>query len=427
MSSPTSGSALTSPGGAGARVHEGAAPATLSGTGLPDHSRFPELDGVRALAVACVVATHAAYLTGRYVKGSATSLLAHLDVGVPIFFVLSGFLLSREWLVAAAGHRDPVRTLAYFWRRGLRILPMYWLTVAIAMLILADNRRSSGIADWVRQAFLVQIYRPGWMRDALTQTWSLCAEVAFYLVLPALGLAAVAWCRRTGWRPGTLLMACGVIVLGNSIWLIASQHAPWAVLSRNWLPSTASWFAGGIALAIVQIHLQRDHAPRWRWLAEVGSSPGMCWTAAACLYLIALTPLSGPYAFGAQTGGQAVVKNLLYLGIALMLVWPCVLGRSTAVRLVFGNRPMRFVGEISYSIFLLHLLVLEGVVKLLGYRPFTGSTVTAFVMAMGLSILAAALAYRLVERPVMRLRRLVPATAPRRRAASSAAAAEAQS
>jgi peptidoglycan/LPS O-acetylase OafA/YrhL len=392
-------------------------------TELPDHSRFPELDGVRALAVTCVVATHAAYWTGRYVKGSGTSLLAHLDVGVPIFFVLSGFLLSREWIVAAAAQGRATRVRAYLWRRALRILPMYWLTVAIALLTLPDNRAHRGGTEWLRQGFLIQIYRPSWLRDGLTQTWSLCTEVAFYLVLPILGVAAVAWCRRSGWRPIALIVGCVVLALGNLAWLIGTNSASWSALSSYWLPSNFSWFAGGMAMAVAQMHLQKSagqpRPPGWQWLVEVGRSPGVCWTATLCLFLLALTPLTGPYGFGFHTAGQAVVKNLLYLGVAMTLVWPCVVGAPLA-RMIFGNRPMRRLGEISYSMFLLHLCILEGVMRLLGYRLFTGSAVTAFVLTMGLSILASALAFRLVERPMMRLRHLVPATAPHERAASSA-------
>jgi peptidoglycan/LPS O-acetylase OafA/YrhL len=392
-------------------------------TELPDHSRFPALDGVRALAVTCVVATHAAYWTGRYVKGSGTSLLAHLDVGVPIFFVLSGFLLSREWLVAAASQGRAIRVRAYLWRRALRILPMYWLTVAIALLTLPDNRAHHGGKDWLRQGLLIQIYRPSWLRAGLTQTWSLCTEVAFYLVLPILGVAAVAWCRWSGWRPIALIVGCVVLALGNLAWLIGTNDASWSALSLYWLPSNFSWFAGGMAMAVAQIHLQKSaglpRAAGWQWLVDVGRSPGVCWTATLCLFLLALTPLTGPYGFGFHTAGQAVVKNLLYLGVAMTLVWPCVVGAPLS-RTVFGNRPMRRLGEISYSMFLLHLCILEGVMRLLGYKLFTGSAVTAFVLTMGLSILAAALAYRLVERPMMRLRHLVPAAAPHERAASSA-------
>lgn len=399
-------------------------------TQLPDHSRFPELDGVRALAVTCVVATHAAYWTGRYVKGSGTSLLAHLDVGVPIFFVLSGFLLSREWIVAAAAQGRAIRVRAYLWRRALRILPMYWLTVAIALLTLPDNRGHNGGGDWLRQMLLIQIYRPSWLRDGLTQTWSLCTEVAFYLVLPFLGVAAVALCKRFGWRPLVLITGCVVLALGNLAWLILTNTASWSALSSYWLLSTFSWFAGGMAMAVAQMHLQKSAGqprhPAWQWLVEVGRSPGVCWTATLCLFLLALTPLTGPYGFGFHTAGQAVVKNLLYLGVAMTLVWPCIVGAPLA-RLVFGNRPMRWIGEISYSVFLLHLCILEGVMRLLGYRLFTGSAVTAFVLTLCLSILASALAFRLVERPMMRLRRLVPAGAPQQRATSSAAAVQARS
>jgi peptidoglycan/LPS O-acetylase OafA/YrhL len=392
--------------------------------GMPDHSRFPELDGVRALAVTFVIATHAAFWTGRYVKGNATSLLAHLDVGVSIFFVLSGFLLSREWLIAAAGRERAIRVPAYLWRRALRILPMYWITVAIAMTTLSRNRRSGTAADWLHNGLLIQIYGTSWARDGLTQTWSLCTEAAFYLLLPFLGVGAVAWCRRFGWRPSALLAGCAALVVANVAWLVASYHASWAVLRGYWLPSTISWFAAGVALAIAHTHLQRldQPPPRWEWVVGLGRSPGVCWTVSACLFLLAITPLTGTYTFGRATAGQEVTRNLLYLGVAVTLVWPCIFGRGALARAIFGNRVMRWIGEISYSMFLLHLAILYGVMDILGYRLFTGSAVTAFTATMGLTILASALAYRLVERPAMRLRRLVPATAPPRSAAQVAAA-----
>ena len=65
-----------------------------------------------------------------------------------VFFVLSGLLLVRPWLQQATGAR-PVPLRVYFWRRALRILPIYWITVAIALLFVPDNR-NAGPADWLR-------------------------------------------------------------------------------------------------------------------------------------------------------------------------------------------------------------------------------------------------------------------------------------
>src|SRR4029453_8592072 len=89
----------------------------------PDHSAFPALDGIRAMAVLMVVLTHCAYWTGRYERGPAQGLLARMDFGVALFFVLSGFLLSRAWLNNAALGRTGPSLRVYFWRAAGRILP----------------------------------------------------------------------------------------------------------------------------------------------------------------------------------------------------------------------------------------------------------------------------------------------------------------
>ena len=87
---------------------------------------FPALDGVRILAATAVVVNHVASKTGTsYVDGLAASLLGHLDIGVAVFFVLSGFLLFRPFPQAAARGRAAPGTGAYLWRRALRILPAY--------------------------------------------------------------------------------------------------------------------------------------------------------------------------------------------------------------------------------------------------------------------------------------------------------------
>ncbi len=388
----------------------GNAPVTSSAP-LPksgvDHSAFPALDGVRAVAVIAVVVTHAAYWTGRYEHGFAAPLLARLDVGVALFFVLSGFLLSRAWLAAAVSGGPPPSLRRYAWRRALRILPVYWLTVAVALTVLPENR-GAGPADWLRHAALLQIYRTGWFRQGLTQTWSLATEAAFYAVLPAIGAVIMWLTRRRGWSPAALLTGCTVLVLASVVWYELLSSTGWAFGSqgRFWLPGYLGWFAGGIAMAIIRTELDRDPAPSstaWRVAADLGGRPGLVWAFAAAALLLLLTPIAGPRAIGAPTGPDAVVKSLGYLVVAVAFVWPTVFGRSSAVDLLLGNRVMRGLGRISYSVFLLHLVVLEAVVHLLGYRLFTGSALPVAVLTLAATSAVSVVTYRLVELPFLEL------------------------
>jgi peptidoglycan/LPS O-acetylase OafA/YrhL len=377
----------------------------------PDHSSFPALDGVRALAVMAVVATHAAYWTYRYGRGTGAGMLARLDCGVALFFVLSGFLLSRPWLVAAAtGTRGPAIRV-YLWRRALRILPVYWVAVVLAFFVLHDNKSVTS-DDWLRHAGFLQIYRFGWMRAGLTQTWSLCTEIAFYALLPILAVAAAIWARRSGWHPLGLLAGCGVGVAVTIGWYVWIHQNGWSAFTpaNFWLPGYLSWFAGGIAMAIVQVHLSTRTVTadsRWRLADHLGASAGSCWLMALALFVVAATPIAGPRAAGLIDTGEAITRNVLYLGVAMLVVWPAVFGPRTWAQAVFGNRPMRWLGERSYSIFLLHLVILEGAMNVLGYRLFTGSATAVFALTMLGSVALAALTFRFVEQPAMALRVLV--------------------
>src|SRR5215831_326317 len=93
------------------------------------------LDGLRAAAAAAVLLTHVGGLTGYTVTGTPVSwVLSRGDVGVPIFFTLSGLLLYRPWAAAALTGSQTVPLGTYLRRRALRILPAYWAVVTVALL-----------------------------------------------------------------------------------------------------------------------------------------------------------------------------------------------------------------------------------------------------------------------------------------------------
>ena len=199
-------------------------------------ARLPALDALRAVGAAAVVGTHVGFTTGATAQGVTGGFLARLDVGVAIFFVLSGFLLFRPFADAAAvGSKSP-NMGRYLWRRAVRILPAYWVAVVACLILLPQNRPATS-GDWIRYTTLGQIYYPDANRHGLTQTWSLAVEAVFYLLLPVLVFATV----RRRWRPvrtAVVITAGGVVTTVG--WLVAvSVGALDYTLHAAWLPTFA--------------------------------------------------------------------------------------------------------------------------------------------------------------------------------------------
>src|SRR4029078_4603734 len=97
--------------------------------------RVSSLTGIRAVAALLVMLTHAAYTTGKYTHGYVGLIYSRMEIGVPIFFVLSGFLLFAPWVRAAADGRPSPSVSRYAWHRVRRIMPAYVVTVLAAYLV----------------------------------------------------------------------------------------------------------------------------------------------------------------------------------------------------------------------------------------------------------------------------------------------------
>ena len=202
--------------------------------------RVAALTGVRAVAALLVVGTHAAYTTGKYAQGYVGLLYSRMEIGVPIFFALSGFLLFRPWVAAVStGAPDP-SVRRYAWHRVRRIMPAYVVTVLAAYLLYHFHEAGPNPGHtWnglFRNLTLTQLYTDNylfsWLHQGLTQMWSLAVEVAFYVALPVLAyLLMVVLCRRQ-WRPGLLLGVvtadCAPVLLADrAAGVIGAAHAGW--------------------------------------------------------------------------------------------------------------------------------------------------------------------------------------------------------
>ncbi len=376
---------------------------------------LPALDSLRALAAVSVLATHASFWGGAYAQPTFGTALARLDIGVAIFFVLSGFLLSRPWLERHARRLPAPSTPRYLWKRALRIIPVYVLAVVAALTLLPGNSGASP-ALWVKTLLLSNIYVDDRLPDGLTQMWSLATEVAFYLVLPGLMWLALSRRRRGAPSRSRLGVVVAVLVLVNVVWVLdLAARLDWGgSMIGLWLPSYLTWFSVGLLLAACHVHVHRragDAAvgsPRMATaLSTMGLSPGVCWIAGLALFAIAATPVAGPSSLTAPALGEAMTKNVLYALTAGLLVLPAVFAdpRGRFIR-VMSLPLLRHLGHISYGVFCVHLVILELVARWRDIELFEGRTVELFAITLVISLVVSEVLYRVVERPAMRLRNL---------------------
>jgi peptidoglycan/LPS O-acetylase OafA/YrhL len=353
--------------------------------------RVASLTGIRAVAALLVMATHAAYTTGKYTHGYVGLVYSRMEIGVPIFFVLSGFLLFGPWVRAAASDSSPPSVRRYAWHRVHRIMPAYIVTVLPAYALY--HFRTAGPNPghtWIglfRNLTLSQIYTDNYLysylHQGLTQMWSLAVEVAFYVVLPLLAyLLLVMLCRRR-WRPRRLLAGLAALSLITPAWLILVHTTDFLPDgARLWLPTYLAWFIGGMMLAVLQPMGLRAYAL-------------VCVPLAVICYFIVSTPIAGAPTTSPAELREALFKAAFYAVIATLAVAPLALGDHGVYAKFLESRPMVFLGEISYEIFLVHLVIMELVmVEVIRYPIYTGNIVVLFVATFVVTVPVAWLLHR---------------------------------
>ena len=355
-------------------------------------TRLPALDGLRAVAAMLVVLTHAAYLTGFTVTGGLLGRLAGRgDYGVAIFFALSGFLLHHRLLVETRSGSTDVR--GYLLRRAARVLPAYWLTLAVVVVATRPP-----LVAAVSQALAVQTYVPGTDLPPFSQSWSIPTELSFYVVLPLLVLGLERVRRRDPDLPLRLLVA-SALVLAVLLAVAPALGVGDDLLVERWLPGRWPNFAVGMVLAEALHHPATRGA---RWVRLVSRDTAACLAVGGAALLLATTPVAGPLTLGPITGLQLSVRLALSTVVAGCLLAPLVLGRADAWSGALTTPAARWMGSVSYGLFLWHLPVFSGLYALVGLRVFSGGIVPLLAVGVPVSLGLAWLSLLLVEQPAMR-------------------------
>jgi peptidoglycan/LPS O-acetylase OafA/YrhL len=339
-----------------------------------NHSHIPALDGLRAVAVSLVIVSHSGF---ELVPG------AH---GVMIFFVLSGFLIT--WLLLKENERDGTISLtAFYKRRTLRIFPAfyaYWLLL-ITILI------GTGKAVLWTHAFSALFYSSNYYsaiygdpNNGFSHTWSLAIEEQFYLLWPFVFLLLRSNLRR---------MTTFLILLVAAVWLHRSVLCFGFHVDQSYIQAAFDTrldeLMAGCLLAVL---LKRRVLPRF-------------WQLVSCNQLLPLATIS-LLMISVYAGEFYVVRYRDVFGFAIE---PLLIAILIVQMIVFSSTTLwgwtelgvlKFLGRISYSLYLYQQLTLHAVKNALGGFP----PIVQLAGAALVTIIIATASHYLIERPFLKLR-----------------------
>ena len=378
----------------------------------PGNPRFPLVDSIRGIAVLMVVLVHGAYISGAAHAAWYGDLIARLELCLPIFFLVSAFLLYRPFVAARVHGRNKPSTRRFLRSRALRILPAYW--VALTLLTVWPGLPQLWSGHWWAYYGFLSVYDPHWAFGGILPAWSLCIEVAFYLALPL--FAAVMRYRgmRAEWLAVGIVFVVGVAF--NAIVHVADGDRVDTNLYLT-MPAALHWLALGMALAVASVALEGRSA-KPRVIGWIERAPGLAWGLAIALFLLVSLGIGldseSPHlgitvdSPKSATLAQWLAEGLLYGLIALLLLLPAVFGDEGGglPRAVLRNRLLAWIGLISYGIFLWHLPIMVWLANDLDTEPWGDSRMLGITgVGLALAIGCAAASYYLVERPLLKLKR----------------------
>jgi peptidoglycan/LPS O-acetylase OafA/YrhL len=384
--------------------------------------RFPLVHSMRGLAAISVLLYHAlfkAYLIFRPGNPLAP-YAAHLDIGVSLFFLISGFVLYRPMVAARLAGEPPIDAEAYGRRRIRRILPAYWIALVIAGLAGASYLGYPRIfsAQGIPAYFgFLQIYSPDTAGGGINVAWTLCIEVTFYAFLPLWAMSLRRLVRNGSAR--SEFAALGLLFAASFAWQLLAVHSTnvnmFGLAAARWiepLPNFLDQFAVGMALAVASVHC--DRLGPTRMVRLVHRWPAACWLTAALAYWALSTRIGlAGSASDNLTPARYLGRHELNTVVAFALLLPAVFAghENGWVRRVLRRPGLAFLGTVSYGVYLYHVPVLIRLGKWFG-PPQTPAALALWLTVTILAVLVlAALSWRYVERPLL-VRRKPEARAP---------------
>ncbi len=377
---------------------------------------FPELHGIRAIAVLAMLLLHtslaagALYYTGHKGAGLLSIPLERFGrEGLPILFALTGLLIFRPFALAILTNAPKPKLGTYTWRRILRIFPGYWLLAAVILLTI-DLPNITGIGYLLRVVLMQDVYNANAIPTGMEQTWSMASDTASYALIPLLawlctkitrGVAdPVAKAKRM------LIPMAALILLGYGYfgWAHQAVFGPWS--NQGLIP--LGWFGFvtvGMALATLSALAETVPGTFLGWYRIAARRPVLCWgLALATILLFCFSPFGDQGANNYPNVAIALFDQPIDLMIVTLVMAPLTVpnARRTFITKALTWRPLVFMATISYGVYLWHIAVIYW---LLGGVLGNHNLVWALAVVISTSTVLATISYYLVERPALTLRR----------------------
>ena len=372
----------------------------------PRNPRFPLFDSLRAIAALSVLLFHVAFVLEGFTNDTWGRYATQLNIGVTIFFLISGFLLYRPFVRARYAGEPLPSVGSYATRRLFRIVPAYWVALTVIALwiglpVVFDH-------PWFHYTF-THVYNRQDLLTGVGHTWTLAVEITFYIFLPIWAFAMRRLPRGDDRRfvlsealPLVVLFAIGLVwnltmvERINGLVLFSPEVAM--------LPRFLDHFALGMGLALASVVLadrtERRGLAAPRLVRLVEERSWVPWVLAAAGFVV-LANLGSNYI----SAGIEPVRHELRGLIALCLLAPAVFGETHGglVRRVLAWPPLLWVGLVSYSLYLWHPAIAQKII----YTDLDESVgwVLPAVLVCVASIAVAAVSFYLIERPALRVGR----------------------
>ncbi len=337
--------------------------------GAPGLGRLAGLDGLRAVAALAVFAHHVGFASGATFNSRFGGLLARLDIGVPIFFALSGFLLFRPVAASVIDGRPLRRARDHLARRALRVYPAFWAALLLITAVTSESFRDIGAA--ATTALLVHIHWPDHLIGPMPQAWSLATEISFYALLPLLARLIRPLISGSGAPRARRDRVVGLLACAAGLYLVSvffrlwlhglGTGADWTGAALLWLPAQIDYFAIGMGLAVAHVGCRPGSLARVR-LDRWASPAGWWWLAGVALFVLVAQMLGLARGLAVAAWPREMLRQLLYGAVGFMLLFPLVFGAAgsrpgrSLVRRVVSGRVFTALGTVSYSFYLWHMV-----------------------------------------------------------------------
>jgi peptidoglycan/LPS O-acetylase OafA/YrhL len=364
----------------------------------------PSLDGLRGIAILLVAWYHVPFLfrddagvPREMLEGPLQRLFWGMSlagwVGVDLFFVISGLLITSILLWS----REVGSQLQVFWyRRGLRILPLavlYLLVLQVNIVLLDPLGVLKDFDGWGAYLFWVgnvHIALNGWQPIVVMILWSLAVEGQFYLIWPIV----VHWINRR-----TLFIISGMIIalspLARSLAYSFLDYPAVYVLTFCRLDSLAS---GAVIALLISSQVTKTQTLIY------------CRRLSGLAFVVLLATFLGPFSPSFPQTRPLMFTLFGYTWIAM--AWAVLLGASLKcegwVRAALSSGPLTFVGKRCYGFYLWHALVAGAVMKLVDTVSWNIGLYGRLFLWLSVLIAVVSLSWSCFERPILRLKRLVP-------------------